>query len=128
VHKIANVLDAFPSSLQPKVKAALHNIMNAEDKEAADLAIDELQATYAAKYPKAVDKVLKDRWRWVNATPAQHRVKQELLAAFRRARAHRVSAPVKALPNTRWRWSPPSGRSGITAAGHEPLVVWPLPE
>jgi putative transposase len=61
VHKIANVLDAVPSSLQPKVKAALHNIMNAEDKEAADLAIDEFQATYAAKYPKAVDKVLKDR-------------------------------------------------------------------
>src|SRR5207253_2866618 len=52
---------AVPSSLQPKVKAALHNIMNAEDKEAADLAIDQLQATYGAKYPKAVDKVLKDR-------------------------------------------------------------------
>ena len=49
------------ASLQPKVKAALHNIMNAEDKEAAGLAIDQLQATYGAKYPKAVDKVLKDR-------------------------------------------------------------------
>jgi transposase-like protein len=61
VHKIANVLDAVPSSLQPKVKAALHNIMNAEDKQAADLAIDQFQATYGAKYPKAVDKVLKDR-------------------------------------------------------------------
>jgi transposase-like protein len=53
VHKIANVLDAVPSSLQPKVKAALHNIMNAENKEAADIAIDQFQATYAAKYPKA---------------------------------------------------------------------------
>ena len=61
VHKIANVLDAVPSSLQPKVKAALHNIMNAENKEAGDLAIDQFQATYGAKYPKAVDKVLKDR-------------------------------------------------------------------
>jgi transposase-like protein len=61
VHKIANVLDALPSSLQPKVKAALHTIMNAENKEAADLAIDQFEATYAAKYPKAVDKVLKDR-------------------------------------------------------------------
>src|SRR5207253_8405120 len=61
VHKIANVLDAVPSSLQPKVKAALHNIMNAEDKEAADLAIGHFQATDGAKYPKAVDKVLKDR-------------------------------------------------------------------
>ena len=55
------MLDAVPSSLQPKVKAALHNIMNAENKETADLAIDQFQATYRAKYPKAVDKVLKDR-------------------------------------------------------------------
>src|SRR5215470_960540 len=61
VHKIANVLDAVPSGLQPKVKAALHTIMNAENKEAADLAIDQFDTTYAAKYPKAVDKVLKDR-------------------------------------------------------------------
>lgn len=61
VHKIANVLDAVPSSLQPKVKTALHTIMNAENKEAADLAIDQFEATYGTKYPKAVDKVLKDR-------------------------------------------------------------------
>src|SRR5947209_7338926 len=61
VHKIANVLDAVPSSLRPKVKAALHSIMNAENKEAADFAIDEFEATYGAKYAKALDKVLKDR-------------------------------------------------------------------
>jgi transposase-like protein len=61
VHKIANVLDALPSSLQPKVKAALHDIMNAENKEAANLAIDQFETTYGAKYRKAVDKVLKDR-------------------------------------------------------------------
>jgi transposase-like protein len=35
--------------------------VNAENKEAADLAIDQFEATYGAKYPKAVDKVLKDR-------------------------------------------------------------------
>jgi transposase-like protein len=61
VHKIANILDAVPSSLQPKVKAALHAIMNAENKEAADVAIDQFEATYGAKYPKALDKLLKDR-------------------------------------------------------------------
>ena len=61
VHKIANVLDAVPTSLRPKVKAALHNIMNAENREAADLAIDEFEANYGAKYARAVDKVLKDR-------------------------------------------------------------------
>ena len=51
----------MPTSLRPKVKAALHTIMNAENKEAADLALDRFQETYAAKYPKAVDKLLKDR-------------------------------------------------------------------
>jgi len=61
VHKIANILDAVPNSLRSKVKAALHTIMNAENKEAADLAIDQFEATYGAKYPKAVDKLLKDR-------------------------------------------------------------------
>ncbi len=61
VHKIANVLDAVPTSLQPKVKAALHTIMNAENKEAADLAIVQFEAAYGPKYPKAVDKILKDR-------------------------------------------------------------------
>jgi len=61
VHKIANILDAVPSSLRPKVKAALHNIMNAENKEAADLALDHFKETYATKYPKAADKLLKDR-------------------------------------------------------------------
>jgi len=35
--------------------------MNAEHKQAAELAIDQFQATYGAKYPKAVDKILKDR-------------------------------------------------------------------
>ncbi len=61
VHKLANVLDAVPTSLQPKVKAALHTIMNAEHKEAAEQAIEQFEATYCAKYPKAVDKVLKNR-------------------------------------------------------------------
>ena len=48
-HKIDNVLDAVPSSLQPNVKAALHTIMNAENREAAHLAIGQLEATHGAK-------------------------------------------------------------------------------
>src|SRR6266536_5970099 len=52
VHKIANTLDALPKSLQPKAKAALHEIMNAENKEAAGTAMDRFQETYGAKYPK----------------------------------------------------------------------------
>ena len=76
VHKIANVLDAVPTSLQPKLKAALHTIMSAENKEAADLAIEQFEATYGAKYPKAVDKVLKDRDALLAhfEFPAEHRV------------------------------------------------------
>jgi hypothetical protein len=31
-HKIANILHGVPNSLRPKVKAALHTIMNAENK------------------------------------------------------------------------------------------------
>jgi putative transposase len=61
VHKIANCLDALPKSLQPKAKAALHEIMNAEHKQAAEAAVDRFQETYGAKYPKAVEKLLKDR-------------------------------------------------------------------
>ena len=61
VHKIANVLDALPKSLQPKAKAALHEIMNAEHREAAEAAVDRFQETYGAKYPKATEKLLKDR-------------------------------------------------------------------
>ena len=67
MHKIATVPDAVPTSLQPKVKAALHTIMNAQAKDAAELAIEHFAATYGAKDPKAVDKVLKDR-----AVPLAH--------------------------------------------------------
>jgi transposase-like protein len=74
VHKIARVLDALPKSLQPKVKAALHEIMNAENKEAAETAVDRFQETYGAKYPKATEKLLKDREVLLThfAYPAEH--------------------------------------------------------
>jgi putative transposase len=74
VHKIARVLDALPKSLQPKAKAALHEIMTAENKEAADVAVDRFQETYGAKYPKATEKLLKDREVLLThfAYPAEH--------------------------------------------------------
>jgi len=61
VHKIANILDAVPTNIQPKVKAALHEIMNAEHKAAADLGVDRFVETYNAKYPKATEKLVKDK-------------------------------------------------------------------
>jgi len=74
VHKIARVLDALPKSLQPKAKAALHEIMNAENKEAAETAMDRFQETYGAKYHKATERLLKDREVLLThfAYPAEH--------------------------------------------------------
>lgn len=59
-HKIANVLGAMPKSAHPAAKKALAEIWNAEDKEHAERAVKDFQAAYAAKYPKAVAKVVDD--------------------------------------------------------------------
>jgi len=61
VHKTANVLDKLPKGQQPKAKAMLHDIWQAETKAAAEKAFDLFVATYAAKYAKAVDCLVKDR-------------------------------------------------------------------
>jgi transposase-like protein len=61
VHKAANVLDKLPKGVQPKAKAALHAIYEAEGREAAGRAFDLFVATYGAKYPKAVECLSKDR-------------------------------------------------------------------
>ena len=53
VHKIANVLDKLPKSLQPKAKAALHEMMNAPTKTACEKLVDAFVAQHEAKYPKA---------------------------------------------------------------------------
>jgi transposase-like protein len=54
VHRIANVLDKLPKRLHANAKAALHEIMRAETRKAAQRAIDRFQSDYGAKYPKAV--------------------------------------------------------------------------
>jgi putative transposase len=61
VHKTANVLDKLPKGQQPKAKAMLHDIWQAETKAAAEKAFDLFVATYEAKYAKATDCLLKDR-------------------------------------------------------------------
>jgi len=61
VHKTANVLNKLPKSVQPKAKQALHEIWMAESREDADKAFDLFMATYTAKYPKAVECLVKDR-------------------------------------------------------------------
>lgn len=61
VHKTSNVLDKLPRGVQPKAKAALHDIYEAETKAAAEEAFDLFVATYEAKYPKATECLAKDR-------------------------------------------------------------------
>jgi putative transposase len=61
VHKTANVLDKLPKAQQPRAKAMLHDIWQAETKAAAEKAFDLFVATYEAKYAKAVDCLVKDR-------------------------------------------------------------------
>jgi len=61
VHKTANVLDKFPKRLQPEAKEKLHDIWMADTREHANEAFDLFVATYRAKYPKAVECLVKDR-------------------------------------------------------------------
>ena len=55
VHRIGNVLDKLPKRLQPKAKAALHEIMKAPSREAALEEVERFREEYGAKYPKAVE-------------------------------------------------------------------------
>ena len=61
VHRIANVLDKLPRSLQPRAKQALHEIMYAETRAAAAKGIAAFEVTYGAKYPKAAASLTVDQ-------------------------------------------------------------------
>jgi transposase-like protein len=61
VHKTANVLNKLPKSMQPKVKAELHEIWLAETREDAERAFDRTLKRFEPKYPQAMDCLRKDR-------------------------------------------------------------------
>ncbi len=61
VHKIANVLNKLPASLQGKAKQDLHAIYEAENRAAAEAALDRFVGKYGAKYDKAAACLAKDR-------------------------------------------------------------------
>lgn len=61
MHKSTNVLNYLPKSVQPKAKAMLQEIWMAPARQAAHSAFDRFIATFAAKYPKAVECLQKDR-------------------------------------------------------------------
>jgi len=57
VHRIGNVLDALPKSLQVPGKSLLHEMMNAASKEEANKAKKRFDENFKDKYPKAVKKL-----------------------------------------------------------------------
>jgi putative transposase len=61
VHKVANVLNKLPPSLQGKAKQDLHAIYEAGSRKAAEGAFDRFIAKYGAKHDKAVTCLTKDR-------------------------------------------------------------------
>src|SRR5712692_2400339 len=60
VHKIANVLDALPASVQAAARRALKEISDAEDRTHAEAALKRFAANFS-KWPKAVAKLPSDR-------------------------------------------------------------------
>jgi transposase-like protein len=60
VHKVANVLNALPKSVQAGARRALNEITQAEDRTHAERAIEALVSDYGVKWPKAVAKVVDD--------------------------------------------------------------------
>ena len=60
-HKTVNVLNYLPRALQPRAKAALHEIWMAETRSDALRAFEQFIATFGQKYPKAVECLAKDR-------------------------------------------------------------------
>jgi transposase-like protein len=61
VHKTANVLDSLPKRLREEAKEKLHDIWMADTKQHAHEALDLFVKTYEAKYPKAVERLVKDQ-------------------------------------------------------------------
>ena len=60
VHKVANVLDALPKSIQPLAKRMLAEVRDAEDEEHARDAAKAFDAEFRPKWPKAADKLSDD--------------------------------------------------------------------
>jgi putative transposase len=72
--KTANMLNAPPTSVQPKTKAHLKDIWMAETKAEADTAFDFFAEAYGVKYDRAVKCLTKDRAELlaVHDFPAEH--------------------------------------------------------
>jgi putative transposase len=60
-HKVANVLDKLPKRLQSRAKDMLHQIMYAPDRDSALEEIGLFSQEFEARYPKAVETLVKDQ-------------------------------------------------------------------
>jgi len=100
VHKMNNVLNYLPKSVQPKAKVAIQEIWMAESRDKAHSAFDQFVTTYSAKYPKASECLQKDRG---------------TLLAFWRSTTSRPNTGCTCAPRTRS--SPRSRPSGIEQSG-----------
>ena len=93
VHKIANALDKLPKRLQPRAKAMLHEIMRSPCRNDALEEIDRFSEEFDARYPKAVETLLKDQDQLLTFFdfPAQHwihlRTSNALESAFSTVKA-----------------------------------------
>jgi putative transposase len=61
VHKTANVLNKLPRGQQVSAKKILHETWMSATKQDAIKAMEKFAATYQAKYPKAVECLMKDK-------------------------------------------------------------------
>jgi putative transposase len=61
VHKVKNVLNKLPKSVQPHAKGLLNEIFQSPTRELAERALDRFLKEYEAKYPKATDCLARDR-------------------------------------------------------------------
>ena len=72
---MANVMNALPKSARSgPARAALKEVRDAEDRTHAEKALDAFVKDYEAKWPKATEKVTKDREELLAfyAFPAEH--------------------------------------------------------
>lgn len=61
VHKLANILNKVPKSVQPGMKADLREVRDAPDRATAETAIAVFADKYGAKYPKAAECLIRDQ-------------------------------------------------------------------
>lgn len=61
VHRTRNVLSKLPKSLQKQAKGSIHNIYQAPTRKEAEKAFDKFVGAYEAKYPKAVECLIKTK-------------------------------------------------------------------